>query len=345
MDAGIRNYKIKLKILSPTYIGSGESYNRCDYIRIGNEVCVLNQNKWIEYLKETRLLNSFIDQLERYGKNTRIDQWLKLNGKKVEEVEKKCGLIKFQIAKGEEFKNNDILSFVKNAEGKPYIPGSSIKGAIISALVGAIAKNNNITNYRDIQRVKISGISVSDSAAFDTNDLEVYKKIDNVVVNNEIKKASLPIYRECVKSGAETEFAITIDQYKFNNSFSNLKINNIDINKIFDVLNEKYNDLFGIDGVISKFEKSLDYLPNKANEKGVIILGGGTSFQAKSIISSIYPSAKEAINATKDILNNLRSFKKHKHYLDNPISPRALKVVNDNGRQVYMGFCKLEVIK
>lgn len=32
MDAGIRNYKIKLKILSPTYIGSGESYNRCEII-------------------------------------------------------------------------------------------------------------------------------------------------------------------------------------------------------------------------------------------------------------------------------------------------------------------------
>ena len=55
-------------------------------------------------------------------------------------------------------------------------------------------------------------------------------------------------------------------------------------------------------------------------------------------------SYDKSIGEQTDTLNNIKSFKKHKHFLDKPISPRALKVCMDNGRQVYMGFCKLDLI-
>ena len=365
MDSGIKTYKVKLKVLSPTYIGSGESYNKCDYIRIGNKICILDQDKWISYLMETRLLNSFTSYLEKFGKNARIDTWIKNNGKRIEDVEKRCTFTKFNISQFEDFKNNDISSFIKDVHGNPYFPGSSIKGAIISALTGKIAKDNELTYNSDIKEIKINGISVSDSTSFSPDSLELYKKIDNVIVNNKIKTAKLPSYKECAKSGVEVEFILTIDKYKLEKSCSDLQeikksdkntrqkysiIKNTDaiakckdINYIFELLSIKYNNLYGINGVISEAKQALDYLPNKSNEKGVIILGGETGVQAKSIISSIYDKDK-AIEETKNTLNNIKSFKKHKHFLDKPISPRALKVCMDNGRQVYMGFCKLDLI-
>lgn len=70
-------YKMKLKILSPTFIGSGEEYDRCDYIYDGQYINIIEQNKWIEYLIEEDLLDEFTDKLGKSGKNIEIDKWLR----------------------------------------------------------------------------------------------------------------------------------------------------------------------------------------------------------------------------------------------------------------------------
>lgn len=333
-------YKMKLKILSPTFIGSGEEYDRCDYIYDGQYINIIEQNKWIEYLIEEDLLDEFTDKLGKNGKNIEIDKWLRSKNKDLKKVIKRCCIKKFKISNMTDFKSNTIHSFVKNIEGKPYIPGSSIKGAIVSAFIGYHAREKNLDD-RQIKNMKIKGISVSDSTSFDVENLELYKKKDRIIINGEEKQNELPIYRECAIPGTVVDFTIRIDDKLIKESgISNFK----GLESIYAALYDKFTVLYDEDiGIINNYDTILDYIPGEVYkddklEKGILILGGGAGFHSKSILSSLY-DFNDAFDKTQEILERGIA-KKHHHEKDDFICPRAIKLA-DVGKMVYMGFCKI----
>lgn len=344
MVSDFKTYKMKLKVLSPLFVGSGENYDRCDYIYDEKEIHIIEQDKWIDYLIKNDLLDKFMEHLEIKGKSLEIDKWLKSEQKDLKEVIKKCCINKFKVSNMNDFKSNVVHSFIKNAEGKPYIPGSSIKGAIVSAIVGYYANKKNL-NENDIKYLKIKGISVSDSTTFELDNLELYKKIDNIIIDNKMAENTLPIYRECAKEGTEVEFSIKIDNKL-------LKESNLDdfngIETIYDALYGKLNVLYNEDfGIINNYESILDYIPGGVYNQGywddgVLILGGGGGFHSKSIVSSIY-EFNYAFDKTQEFLKKGIA-RKHHHEKDNVICPRAIKLA-DIGKLVYMGFCKISEIK
>ena len=334
-------YKMKLKILSPTFIGSGEEYDRCDYIYDGQYINIIEQNKWIEYQIEESLLDEFTDKLNRNGKNLEIDKWLRSKNKDLKKVIKRCCVKKFKIANMTDFKSNTIHSFVKNIEGKPYIPGSSIKGAIVSAFIGYYAREKNL-DYRQIKNMKIKGISVSDSTSFDLENLELYKKKDRIIINGEEKQNELPIYRECAIPGTVVEFTIRIDEKLVRES----GINNFKgLDSIYDSLCNKFKVLYDEKiGIINNYDTILDYMPGEVYkdgklENGILILGGGAGFHSKSIVSSLYDDFNDAFDETQEIFKKGIA-RKHHHENDDTICPRAIKLA-DVGKMVYMGFCKI----
>lgn len=333
-------YKMKLKILSPTFIGSGEEYDRCDYIYDGQYINIIEQNKWIEYLIKEDLLDEFTDKLGKSGKNLEIDKWLKSKNKDLKKVIKRCCIKKFKISNMTDFKSNTIHSFVKNIEGKPYIPGSSIKGAIISALVGYYGGQKK-WDADKIQKIKIKGISISDSTSFDLENLELYKKKDRIIINGEEKQNELPIYRECAIPGTVVDFTIRIDEKLIRES----GINNFKgLDSIYESLCSKFNVLYDEKiGIINNYDTILDYMPGEVYkdgklEKGILILGGGAGFHSKSIISSLY-DFNDAFDETQEIFKKGIA-RKHHHEKDDFICPRAIKLA-DVGKMVYMGFCKI----
>lgn len=349
----VQFYKMKLKILSPTFIGSGETYNRCDYIKDGDKIYLIDEDKWIEYLLEKNLLDKFTKHLEKMGKKTVIETWLRSENQNVKQAIKRCTSTSFRASVLDDFKSNEIHGFVKNIEGQPYIPGSSIKGAIVSALIAYYLVKNKIRadekelDEKELKKIKIPGISVSDSTPFSTENLLVYKKKDGIVLHNDMKNNELPIYRECAIAGTEVEFSLRIDNKYIKEN--NIIREKIDINKIYDVLYEKMQSLYDEQyGILTDYNKALDFVPGEAyNEadgyfdNGVFILGGGAGFHSKSILSSVY-GYKDTMNKTKNILSKGIA-RKHHHEKDDNTCPRALKLV-DVGKKVYMGFCKIEEI-
>ncbi len=350
-------YKMKLKVLSPVFIGSGEQYDRCDYIYDGEMIHIIEQDKWISYLMNKDLLNEFIEHLEIKGKNLEIDKWLSLKKQNLNEVISECCSKTFSTNNMDDFKSNTIHSFVKNIEGKPYIPGSSIKGVIVSALIGyyefkngfsGITNKNyeyeikNKENY--IKKKKIKGLSVSDSSSFEIENLELYKKKDRIIINGEETEHDLPIYRECAKPGTEVEFTIKID----NKLIKESQLRDFEgIKTIYEALSKKIEILYDEEfGILNNYETILDYIPGeayneKSMDKGVLILGGGAGFHSKSIVSSIY-EFNDAFDLTQEIFKKGIA-QKHNHGEDDIICPRGIKLA-DIGKPVYMGFCKISEV-
>jgi CRISPR-associated protein Csm5 len=106
-----------IEVLTPVHIGSGVKLAEgIDFIKTDYSVHILSQAELMKYLEDNP------DEMERF-----IDGKYKLNNLQ-------------RIPEGRKFNVNtkglrEILEFVRNGNGKPYIPGSSIKGAMRTILL------------------------------------------------------------------------------------------------------------------------------------------------------------------------------------------------------------------
>lgn len=137
------NYSVKATALSPVHIGSGETLShKSDYVTgiVDGVQCVgvVDPEKVLSIISE-RDLDSWVASIER-GEST--DSFI---GKLSEGItmEKYCNRILDQMC---DRCRDDIRSFMYDGFGHPYIPGSSIKGAIRSAVIGTIGTNQKITD-------------------------------------------------------------------------------------------------------------------------------------------------------------------------------------------------------
>ena len=151
-EGNLVSYKMKLLTLTPVFIGGGEDSHlgRNQYIlenvRNVSLIYILDENKWTDFLcGKNRLkkdmfhdfLKFLTNQAENVNShkkskiNNEIYQWLKSQNFQYNDY-REC--IKYIIKAPDGFKKHDIHCFVKNLDSKPYIPGSSIKGAIRTAV-------------------------------------------------------------------------------------------------------------------------------------------------------------------------------------------------------------------
>jgi len=140
MESINQNYNLKIEILSPVHVGGGSEKNwvqGIDYIIDEGLLYVIDTEK---------LYNKLID-IQLQNNKTALDVYTNaLSKNNISEIEKllRANQIDFDDISDTSyhFDNKDenktpsseIKSLIRNGLGKPYIPGSSIKGAIKSIL-------------------------------------------------------------------------------------------------------------------------------------------------------------------------------------------------------------------
>lgn len=140
MNDYLKNYRMEITALSPIHVGSGVHINKKEYIYMpwNHKVIIPDIEKMYTGLMKKGLEREFINYMTdvRQG-NLSLSQWLGQHGCKSEDYEK---WEKYSMDAGEAFTNpksrpKEIISFVKDSYGMPYIPGSSIKGMFRTALM------------------------------------------------------------------------------------------------------------------------------------------------------------------------------------------------------------------
>ncbi|MCR4440864.1 MAG: type III-A CRISPR-associated RAMP protein Csm5 [Peptococcaceae bacterium] len=393
--AGKTNYRLKLQVITPLFVGGGDStkLTRLNYAFVPDEkkVYVLDERKWINYLLSTGLFNEYAAFIQQKAKDGGFDtfRWLKEKEYRIKNravaVFKQVSKVVYSTAEHPDFKTNDIHGFIKNTAGLPYIPGSSIKGALRTAVVASLLHREAAPNQKYLQKMEailggasdgkykkkdverlgqeieknlldyrkhingrledfkgMAGISVSDSTPFPPESLVLVKKRDLSLVDGRLKgederAGALPLYRECARPGTEVEFSLTIDSFKIKMEYGITTFDDIAV-----CLQKRFEALFGSAGVISVWPGSMKFLPGEAlkdSGKGVLIMGGGAGYHSKSVISSLAADPKKANELSKKVMQMV--FPRHKHFQDRPLSPRALKVARVNGKDMFMGICRI----
>lgn len=171
MGKELQHYTITLHTEGPVFIGSGRTIGKKEYIydRYANKVHIPNMEKMFAYFMKRGLLPAYED----YLLNGKIDfvYWLKDN--RITEREF-MPWIAYTMDSGdaviEQKSKKEILTSVKDAYGCPYVPGSSLKGALRTVLLGAVVIRKNEAFAEE--RKKLLDINMKDSPKFVTRNLQ-----------------------------------------------------------------------------------------------------------------------------------------------------------------------------
>ena len=135
MTDKLLNKTVKLKLLSPLFIGAGKDAvlsPYTDFVQQGNEVIIVDQRIFQAALAATpSLIDELVQEINNGFENNRsnfslsafITDRMKLSVSDVEQC---------RLPVDGNVKKNHIRRFIATA-GQPFIPGSSIKGAIRTA--------------------------------------------------------------------------------------------------------------------------------------------------------------------------------------------------------------------
>ena len=137
---GIRRYKLVLAATGPVHIGDGSEYRKKDYFDDGGKMAILDGPAFVSKL-DSHQVDAYCEFL--MDKDTRVslgDFLGKYPDMKETALKSVLYRINTQLSRAPRGvrRFHDVKCFVKDAYGKPYVPGSSVKGMLRTALVAAL---------------------------------------------------------------------------------------------------------------------------------------------------------------------------------------------------------------
>lgn len=173
MTPYLKRYRMKITAIGPIHVGDGKKLKKIEYIydKQNNRVFVLDTTKTYSYLEKEGKLGRFQEYILSPEKGHKDED----NSKDIfsfllkENISKetwgKWKRYDYSITERKDTSLKEIHSFVKDANGNPYIPGSSIKGMIRTALLAYLIGNKiegsdeeGMFSYRDVDEEKIQSI-------------------------------------------------------------------------------------------------------------------------------------------------------------------------------------------
>jgi CRISPR-associated protein Csm5 len=149
MRSHLESIPIELKTLSPLHIGCGKSITKKEYIYLenGQRVLIPDINKLFNYLVK----NNFVKDFENYMLGAQQDLYKWLTGLNItkEEIESiKSYEVNASDAIIPQKPLKEINLIIKDNYKKPYIPGSSLKGYIKTAMLSKfISEDKKFAQY------------------------------------------------------------------------------------------------------------------------------------------------------------------------------------------------------
>lgn len=363
MSSKRKNYKVTITAKAPVFVGDGNTLKKKEFVFFkgasGTEIGIVDFKK----LYDVAIKKHKQDLVESYFMSPMSKDLDKLFTSLQLTIPERKQCCKYVLScslsngvLGE--KEHDISTFIKDPYGCPYVPGSTIKGLIRTALINSeIRKNPNRFSQSakdikcsdskgksmlareasslekkileetidgDVKYVKkyMSGLIIGDSLPLSIEQLILKQKID---VKRNGDENALPILRECLNVGTNIIFNLSIDSELCKYTIEDIEA------ALYD-MTAGYRDNY-----LVEFTEDI----GKVND-GRFFLGGGVGFHNKTVIMSLF-NKREALQMTSKILDS--QFRKHNHKkdLDMCASPRIVKCTLCKGKtgmlRVKMGTC------
>ena len=368
----LEKHEVKLTVRGPVFVGDGKEIDKKEYLFLGGKKVGVVDFARLYGLAKSRGKEKALEKymLEEY---TYLEAWLKREGLYDEAVKKS---LRYTISMGDNQltrgTKTQIMSCIKDGEGSPYLPGSSIKGML-----------RTILGYEGLKEAPDKGRLASQIQKGAEHAVSQGKVNRKNFLSKETKELEISLFRNLNRPTTKPRDAVNdvlsglivgdsepvplsqlvLAQKVERNVYGEEKTLNllreafmpgteicfpltIDrsicswdkdyIEKAIADFSKLYNECF-----ISAFK---DAVPLKANQ---VLLGGGTGYVSKTLV---YPllGKKAGVESAARIIDATLPYKirsKHKHNQDVRlgVSPHILKCTWFGGRTVQMGLCDIEI--
>lgn len=156
----LQEYTLTLTTKAPVFVGSGVVYGKMDYIfdAARQTVSFINQTQFFQLLIDRDL----IDKYESFILNKRPTDTIQYFLKNICKLDAKTinSLIVNRISAADALDENhslkEIQAFIRRADGRAYIPGSSLKGCLRTVLLtNMLLRDSNKVYPIDIKKLNI----------------------------------------------------------------------------------------------------------------------------------------------------------------------------------------------
>lgn len=350
----LESHELRLVARGPLFIGSGVTTPKKEFVfnTRKNTVSFLNENRFFDLLIQKKMVEPFEDYCLRSGRDN-LYQFLHLEHQlKPQDIEP---AIQYTIPVGDgldpQRSLKDISRFMRDPQGHAYVPGSSIKGAIRTALLFqaiqddstpfVARKNGNLPEDAYLHTLQqnpakrddavnsiMRGIQIADSQVIDDRNFLIVAKSDGStrgVVKN------INLCRECVAPGTVIRTRITLDQSILKGAITAQSITEA-IAAFAKYIRNTYRQHFASP-------------PSHVSADGnnILYLGGGAGFFSKTLI---YPYLGEAQGITATAFYLSDKFRAHHHDRDLTlgIAPHTMKYGRFHGRYYDFGACEVTLL-
>ena len=376
----IVKYKMELEVLTPVHIAGADyksKLNNTEYIfnPNTNDLTIIDNNKFIDFLVKKEIVDKYMDEIEE---NNRLNlfYFLKNNNiyKDLNKFTKKSYKhldLEAEVKENGEKKKlklNSVSLLVRDIENKIYIPGSSIKGALVNLLLVSYIINNRDEFVNEIKQIE------NEVENFNKDDFKFFqKKVKNIInkvqekilyencLNKEIKKLGISIsdsYKN--KKDIKINFYQDIDQKikdKRKNSLPVIvreyiepkNIFEFDITLDFELLSRTRLKINDFDDLINTLEEAIDYLIENTLELSNefccqnLILGANTGFHQKTIVHALFEDKNERTQVVRILLHKGGTNAVRLH-LNDRNSPRVINRIRKNGKLELAGLVEIRKI-
>ncbi len=190
--SNIIRYKMKLEVLTPLHIGGADyksNITKKEYLfeKQNDEKWILriiDGQKFIDYLVKNNLFDDYIflinknvnENIDEHKRNVSLEKILEELRIPIRDLENYFQKKDYIINSKNFSAENDIKLMLRNIQGKPYIPGSSIKGALVNfLLVDYIINHRN--EFNNIKKL------ILDEAKKVSNKKEANLFRDNIMIS------------------------------------------------------------------------------------------------------------------------------------------------------------------
>jgi CRISPR-associated protein Csm5 len=164
------SYNVRLHILSPVHVGSGQELDPFSYVIRDNKLLIIDLAKWIENYSDKEILYQKMDSEDYLDLRNYIAKNFNDNNAVLSTIDVKSSEVVRTYKKAvydKTSKNQALINFMTRNEitKVPYLPGSSIKGAIRTAIANRFVISANINSgdsYKTGYNKKIFGNPTDD---------------------------------------------------------------------------------------------------------------------------------------------------------------------------------------
>lgn len=347
----LQEYTLTLTTKAPVFVGSGVVYGKMDYIfdAARQTVSFIDQTQFFQLLIDRDL----IDKYESFILNKRPSDTIQYFLKNICKLDAKTinSLIVNRVSAADALDENhslkEIQAFIRRADGRAYIPGSSLKGCLRTVLLtNMLLRDSNKVYPINIKKLEskylhtlqitkkqpdmvnsvMRGISISDSEPIDEKNMILASKIDSFPDGF---KNRINVVRQCVAPETKITFRLTLDQNIL--SGANILTELREAIRAFDAFYiREYNSYFAIK---KEFEDLF--------RDDFIVLGGGSGFFAKNLIYPFY--APNHAKAVKTVSQSMQQKHKHEKDIEYGISPHTFKITEFDRFAYPIGLCQVTI--